>query len=152
MLIVLVLIQQGKGADVGATFGGGSNSLFGAAGATDFLTKLTTGAVVAFMVTSLLLVRGYGKITAESRVVDPLEGSVMQTDAPAEVDEVVPLVSDLEEEAPVEMEIDPAAAAVEAEGVAVESEAVEELVAQPAAEEVAPSDEGVKPAGDSKSE
>ena len=42
-LIGLVLIQQGKGADAGAAFGGGSSaSTFGASGAGSFLTKLTT--------------------------------------------------------------------------------------------------------------
>lgn len=56
-LIVLVLIQQGKGADMGAAFGGGgSNTFFGAAGATAFITKLTTGIAVAFMLTSMGLI------------------------------------------------------------------------------------------------
>ncbi len=64
MLIGLVLIQQGKGADMGAAFGGGSNTLFGASGATAFITKLTTGIAVAFMVTSILLINLY---TAHTR-------------------------------------------------------------------------------------
>ena len=42
-LIVLVLIQQGKGADVGAAFGsGGSNTMFGSAGSGSFLSRTTT--------------------------------------------------------------------------------------------------------------
>lgn len=59
-LIGLVLVQQGKGADAGATFGGGGgNTVFGAAGATDFITKLTTALAIGFMVTSIFLVRSY---------------------------------------------------------------------------------------------
>ena len=46
---VLILIQQGKGADVGAAFGGGSsNTMFGSAGSTSFLARLTTWLAVGF--------------------------------------------------------------------------------------------------------
>jgi preprotein translocase subunit SecG len=55
LLIVLVLLQQGKGADVGATFGGGGNTMFGAGGADNFLTKFTTIIAVCFMLTSVFL-------------------------------------------------------------------------------------------------
>jgi len=54
-LIVVVLLQTGKGADMGAVFGGGSQTLFGSSGAGNFLTKLTTGTAITFMVTSLIL-------------------------------------------------------------------------------------------------
>ncbi len=57
-LIAIVLLQHGKGADIGVSFGGGSsNTVFGARGAGNFLTKLTTGAAVVFMVTSFTLSR-----------------------------------------------------------------------------------------------
>ena len=53
---MIVLLQTGKGADMGATFGGGSSqTLFGSTGAATFLTKSTTFVAVAFMVTSLAL-------------------------------------------------------------------------------------------------
>jgi len=53
-LVMIVLLQTGKGADMGATFGGGSSqTLFGSSGASTFLTKSTTFVAVAFMVTSL---------------------------------------------------------------------------------------------------
>lgn len=53
-LIMIVLLQTGKGADMGAAFGGGSSqTLFGSTGASTFLSKLTTIAAVIFMVTSL---------------------------------------------------------------------------------------------------
>ena len=52
-VIGLVLIQQGKGADMGSGFGGGaSNTVFGSGGAGNFLTRLTTWIAVAFFVTS----------------------------------------------------------------------------------------------------
>jgi preprotein translocase subunit SecG len=61
ILIGVVLLQQGRGADVGATFGGGSNTLFGASGADTFLTKFTTITAVLFMVTSLVLAMQTGE-------------------------------------------------------------------------------------------
>jgi preprotein translocase subunit SecG len=55
-LIMIVLLQTGKGADMGAAFGGGaSQTLFGATGASTFLSKATTAAAVIFMLTSLVL-------------------------------------------------------------------------------------------------
>ncbi len=52
-LIVVVLLQTGKGADMGAVFGGGSQTLFGSSGAGNFLTRMTTGMALIFMITSL---------------------------------------------------------------------------------------------------
>jgi preprotein translocase subunit SecG len=55
-LIMIVLLQTGKGADIGAAFGGGSSStLFGTTGASTFLSKATTVAAIVFMLTSLAL-------------------------------------------------------------------------------------------------
>lgn len=54
-LILVVLLQSGKGASMGAAFGGASQTVFGASGAGGFLSKLTVGCAVGFMVTSLLL-------------------------------------------------------------------------------------------------
>ena len=55
-LIAIVLLQSGKGAEMGASFGAsGSQSVFGAGGGTTFLSKMTTGAAVIFMLTSLTL-------------------------------------------------------------------------------------------------
>ena len=52
-IIGLVLIQHGKGADMGSGFGGGaSNTVFGSGGAGNFLTRLTTWIAVAFFLTS----------------------------------------------------------------------------------------------------
>jgi preprotein translocase subunit SecG len=54
-LILIVLVQAGKGAEMGAAFGGASQTIFGSAGAMGFLSKLTTVAAIIFMITSLLL-------------------------------------------------------------------------------------------------
>ena len=55
-LIMIVLLQTGKGADMGAAFGGGgSQTLFGSTGASTFLSKATTAAAIVFMITSLAL-------------------------------------------------------------------------------------------------
>ena len=55
-LILVVLLQQGKGADIAGAFGGGgSQTAFGARGATTLLHKLTTGAFVGFIVLALTL-------------------------------------------------------------------------------------------------
>ena len=56
ILIILVLIQQGKGADAGAAFGSGASStVFGARGSTTFMNKVTTVIALSFFVTSLSL-------------------------------------------------------------------------------------------------
>jgi preprotein translocase subunit SecG len=55
-LILVILLQTGKGSDIGAVFGGGSSqTLFGSSGPTNFLSKLTAGAAIIFMLTSLFL-------------------------------------------------------------------------------------------------
>lgn len=55
-LILVILLQTGKGSDIGAVFGGGSSqTLFGSTGPTSFLSKLTAGAAIIFMITSLFL-------------------------------------------------------------------------------------------------
>src|SRR6266446_5752168 len=58
VLVLVVLLQTGKGADMGAVFGGSSSTIFGSSGAGNFLTRLTTGAAVVFMITSLTLTYG----------------------------------------------------------------------------------------------
>jgi preprotein translocase subunit SecG len=54
-LVLVVLLQTGKGADMGAVFGGSSSTVFGSTGAGNFLTRLTTASAIIFMVTSLSL-------------------------------------------------------------------------------------------------
>ncbi len=54
-LIFIILIQSSKGAEMGAAFGGSSQTLFGSRGAATFLSKMTTAAAILFMLTSLSL-------------------------------------------------------------------------------------------------
>jgi preprotein translocase subunit SecG len=56
LLVITVLLQPGKGGDLGSMFGGGmSDSIFGSSGAVPFLTKTTRVLAVLFIVTSLSL-------------------------------------------------------------------------------------------------
>ncbi len=66
-LIGVVLLQSGKGAEMGASFGSsGSQSVFGAGGGTTFLSKMTTGAAIIFMLTSLSLAYFSGQPSSSS--------------------------------------------------------------------------------------
>lgn len=59
-LILIVLLQTGRGSEIGAAFGSGSSqTIFGSSGSSGFMTKLTTIAVAVFMITSLLLAYFY---------------------------------------------------------------------------------------------
>lgn len=61
-LIAIVLLQGGKGAEMGASFGaGGSQTVFGASGGQSFMGKLTATAAIIFMLTSLTLAYFYGQ-------------------------------------------------------------------------------------------
>ena len=76
-VIGLVLMQHGKGADMGAAFGSGaSGSLFGASGSANFLSRTTAVLAAAFFVTSLSLSYLAGK--------QPVERSLMNDAVPAE--------------------------------------------------------------------
>ena len=64
-LILIILLQTGKGADIGAVFGGGSSqTVFGSTGAATFLSKITIGAAVVFMITSIVLTYFSGRVAA----------------------------------------------------------------------------------------
>jgi preprotein translocase subunit SecG len=63
-LILSILLQSGKGSDLGAAFGGSSQTIFGSAGAVPFLNKLTTAVAIAFMITSLSLALIAARATA----------------------------------------------------------------------------------------
>jgi preprotein translocase subunit SecG len=79
VMIVVVLLQQGKGADIGAAFGAGSSqTLFGSRGAGNFLTKMTTAFVMIFMGTSIWL----SYLTTPRSVIEGIE-QPPATEAPA---------------------------------------------------------------------
>lgn len=94
-LILIVLLQTGKGADMGAAFGGGgSQTLFGATGASTFLSKMTTAAAIVFMLTSLSLAYISGNRGNASLVTDvPQQEQPQSGDSsalPATTDEAAP--------------------------------------------------------------
>lgn len=79
VLIAVVLLQRGKGADLGASLGGGgANTVFGSRGAGNFLTKLTTGSAILFMFTSLSL----AYLGTKQADVQLFDGSETQTESP----------------------------------------------------------------------
>ncbi len=70
---------------MGAAFGGGNNTIFGAGGANSVFVKITTGIAIGFMITSILLVNSYFDHARESQGIstaDPLSGSLLPA-APA---------------------------------------------------------------------
>ncbi len=72
-LIGIVLIQGGKGAEVGAAFGAGaSNTIFGASGGQSFIGKVTAGAAIIFMLTSLALAIFWGQPGSTSIMPDQI--------------------------------------------------------------------------------
>jgi preprotein translocase subunit SecG len=90
VMVGLILVQHGKGADMGAAFGsGGSGSLFGATGSANFLSRTTAVLATVFFVTTLLLAYfGMARPTVSSGSV--LEG--VTAPAPAAPVPMVPAV------------------------------------------------------------
>ncbi|MVW73609.1 preprotein translocase subunit SecG [Bordetella sp. 15P40C-2] len=105
-IIVLVLLQQGKGADMGSAFGSGSaGSLFGATGAANFLSRMTKWAAVVFFASTLGLaymshsVSPFGGMESgvmqdfpADRSVPQIPGAGVPQTAPAQSDASVPSV------------------------------------------------------------
>lgn len=78
-LIVIVLLQMGKGAQAGASFGaGGSQAMFGSTSG-NFMSKVTVAAAVIFMLTSLSLAYFYGSATSQSVMPSSVENSAPAT-------------------------------------------------------------------------
>ncbi len=88
-VIGLVLVQHGKGADMGAAFGSGaSGSLFGATGAANFLSRTTAVLAAVFFVTSLSLayIASNKPKTTGSVMQDAVKSQAVSTPAPAGAD------------------------------------------------------------------
>ncbi|WP_309684482.1 preprotein translocase subunit SecG [Polaromonas sp.] len=82
-MIGLILVQHGKGADMGAAFGsGGSGSLFGASGSANFLSR-STGVLAALFFASTLLLAYFGNAQPRSAGSSVLEGAAVTAPAPA---------------------------------------------------------------------
>ena len=104
-LILIILLQTGKGADIGAVFGGGSSqTIFGAGGATSLLGKITIGAAVLFMSTSIILTYFSGRQTSVT------DTSVMTQEAPAAPVQPGPASSEPGPTPPAQQQTPPAAA------------------------------------------
>ena len=93
LLVVSILLQVGRGSDMGAAFGGSSTNVFGATGATTFITKVTPGLAVCFVVTTVILAisqRGGGRESvirrAEKRESQKQEQKQEVTPAPVQKD------------------------------------------------------------------
>jgi len=92
-LIIVVLFQQGKGANIGATFGGSSQTLFGPRGAYSAMAKITTGAAIMFMFTSITLSIMSDKTGASSIIDTPVaeESTELPTTLPPTDETATPL-------------------------------------------------------------
>lgn len=105
-LIGLILIQRGKGADIGAAFGSGaSNTVFGSQGSASFLTRTTAILATLFFITSLSLAYFSTKhverksvteieVPAKPTVTDDIAPVTVEPSAPADVPDVPSQVSD----------------------------------------------------------
>ena len=81
VLVVLVLLQHGKGADMGAAFGSGSaGSLFGSSGSANFLSRSTAVAAAIFFTTSLSLTYIYARPEKGVGLMDNVDVSKTATD------------------------------------------------------------------------
>jgi preprotein translocase subunit SecG len=96
-LILFILLQTGKGSDLGAMLGGGgANTLFGASGAASFLSKMTTYMAVVFMFTCLAL--AYLSSHPTTAMDGAVGSTIMEEQAPA-VDPSDPDTADTDPEA-----------------------------------------------------
>ncbi len=89
-LVILVLVQHGKGADMGAAFGTGSaGSLFGSSGSANFLSRSTAVAATIFFITSLSLTYIYARPAQDTGVMDKVDVSKI-------VPEITPVAGDID--------------------------------------------------------
>ena len=82
-LVIIVLLQAGRGAEIGAAFGGASQTIFGSSGSGGFMSKLTTGAAIIFMLTCLSL-SYFASHRSESSVVESAKKQVAGQPLPAQ--------------------------------------------------------------------
>lgn len=83
-LVIIVLLQAGKGAETGASFGGGSSqTMFGARGGQSFLSKLTTMTATIFMLTSLSLAYFHDQEGSGSIMPEQVKAQESQQTAPS---------------------------------------------------------------------
>ena len=91
-LILIVLLQTGKGADMGAAFGGSSQALFGSSGATSFMHKVTAAIAALFVLTCMALTLLFGKGDTSS----VMEG-LSQSEEPVAAETAIPVAPETQE-------------------------------------------------------
>ncbi|MGP8291836.1 preprotein translocase subunit SecG [Vreelandella zhanjiangensis] len=104
-LVVLILLQQGKGAEAGAAFGGGaSQTVFGSRGSGSFLSRTTGVLAAGFFVTSMALAyfatqAGQAPETGipDSRLIEQQRSVPTLDDSPASVDNTAPVLEESSE-------------------------------------------------------
>lgn len=85
VMIILIMLQQGKGADMGAAFGSGaSGSVFGASGSANFLSRMTAMAATVFFITSLSLAYFSGDQIEIDSVMQKIELDATESAVPGE--------------------------------------------------------------------
>ena len=102
-LIGLILIQKGQGSDIGAAFGGASQTVFGSRGPATFLNKLTIIVAVVFLSASIYLAH-----TAKSRIGTSVVDDARGIEAPAATEEARPEATTTPEEGAIKPEAAPA--------------------------------------------
>lgn len=94
-IIVLVMLQQGKGADMGAAFGSGaSGSLFGASGSANFLSRATAIAATVFFITSLSLAYFSGSGVKSDSVMKRFESGIIESGDKQDLTDAIPAATD----------------------------------------------------------
>ncbi len=101
-IIVLVLLQQGKGSDMGAAFGGGgSQSVFGSRGSANFFSRATSILAAMFFATSLALAYVYSQSTIDTSVTDVPTDSMGPVSAEMEADDPIIIPVDTDDDIPI---------------------------------------------------
>ena len=91
IIVVLVLLQKGKGADMGSAFGAGaSGTLFGAKGSANFLSRSTAVLATIFFITSLTLAYLNKGTTISESVLDKVDNSLTEKVEPSQTQPRIP--------------------------------------------------------------
>jgi preprotein translocase subunit SecG len=97
LMIASILLQAGKGAEIGASFGGSSQTVFGSRGPGTFLSKVTVGTAIIFMLSSLSLAVLSRQANTSSTVID-LHPSSHQESSSTSTEETTPVAPTTEAE------------------------------------------------------
>ena len=119
VLIMVVLLQTGKGAEMGAAFGGATQTVFGSSGPAGFLSKLTTAVAVIFMITTLTLCYLIGRLPVPTIIEKKVEQQAEGAAPTAPDQEPAPMQQAAEQAAPLQQEAQPAVPAAEPGSAAV---------------------------------